>query len=151
MRKILLMIVMMFVSINCVFASDSLIIDVISVSNNSVTLKVKGDVASGDICYLYKSIDGVNYDNQIIVDCNKMYVDDNLELETAYYYKVRYGNSDKYSEPVSVILGKESEETLKLTRNVNELSFDGIGFAFGLCLAMMVLVFGMFLLKKKSI
>lgn len=151
MKKIILAFIMMLVGINVAFASNKINIDVISVSSDYVTLEVNVLNVNDDVCYLYRSLDGVNYENHILIDCNRMYVDKNLESGMTYYYKAKYGNNDDYSEVITVFLEDKNLNSLKLTRDINDLSLVSYGFVVVFGITMIVLLICLVLYKKKIV
>ena len=149
MKKIVLVIMMMFVSLDFVLAKENVRIDVLSVSTDTVTLEVKVSKNLDDVCYLYKSIDGVNFDDQIVIDCNTMYVDKNIEPGIKYYYKASYGNDIEYSEVIEVFVEKEEFKTISLKRDIKEISIGGKGFMISFGLSLLLLLSCLFLVKNK--
>lgn len=120
MKKIFLTILLFFIGMVGAYANDEVpLLQVVSVSDTSITLRVSSEmVDKNDICYIYKSLDGINYDNKIVVNCNQMYVDKNVESENSYYYKANVGSSDVYSEEVLVVT--ESLDGSKLENNIDK-------------------------------
>lgn len=149
MRKIIIFLLLMFIGVCYVNASsENINIDIISVSHQNVTLKVNA-LDNNSICYLYRSDDMINFDKQILVDCNKMYVDKGLDVDTTYYYKARAGSGDVFSEMVSVTIDNIEENTLELTRDISNFANVSIIFILGFVFFMLVLIVSMINFKKR--
>lgn len=152
MKKIIITILIMFVGINMICALEIVpTLEIVSIGDTSVTLRVSSDlIDKDDVCYIYRSLDGENYENHMIVDCNEMYVDENLDSETTYYYKASIGNNDVYSE-VSSVTTKVLDNSSLDNENVNKKSNFVMSFVVFVLIAVifMVLVMSMILFKKK--
>jgi len=152
MKKIILTILLMFVGIRGIYAMDVVpTIDVINIGDTHVTLRVSSDIVDkDDICYIYRSLDGETYENRMIVDCNQMYVDENLESEVMYYYKAGLGSGDVYSDVISVTTRALNDSMLD-SKNGNKEFNMVMSFVFFVLIVVifMVLVMSMILFKKK--
>lgn len=150
MKKIIILVLVMFLGIGFVNALEEISVNLISVSEDSATLKVMvNDSDKNDICYLYRALDNVNYENQMIVNCNMMYVDKSLEPGMTYYYRARYGNSDLYSEEIVVNTKDIKEDSLKISRDINEITRNGILFGCMFGIFMIISLVYMVSFKKK--
>ena len=115
MRKIILSCIMMFLFVGFVYADeDRPDLEFVNSNHNSVTLRVNAN--KDDVCYIYRSLNNVDYDDKIIVDCNKMYTDNNVVENSIYYYKASVNNSDLFSEIIMV----DTEQNIELDEYNNE-------------------------------
>lgn len=153
MKKIILTIFMLFIGSVGVIALENVpTLEILGYDDTSVTLKVITDSVDEDsICYVYRSVDGILYDNSIMIDCNKIYVDDELGSEKTYYYKASIGNNDNYSEVLSVTTEKidnnlkDVSETKKSNHVISFVMFMTLVVFF------IVLLVSMLFFKKKLI
>lgn len=152
MNKFILTIFVMFIGIMFVYAdSDVSLLEMISVTSNSVTLRVVTE-NKDDTCYLYRSNDNINYEKTMIIDCNKMYVDGELDSGVTYYYKARLETSDEYSEVLSITTTSSNNVDVgvkSLKRDIVTVTNAGMSFYVGIFAMMVMVVITMFVIKRK--
>ena len=151
MKKIFVFIISIILGVGFVYADEEVKLEVISVSTNSITLEVcVNNSNKEDVCYLYRSLDGISYEEQIIIDCNSMYVDKNLDSGVTYYYKARYSNIEKDSNIVKVDIEEKKDDTLKISRDVKTVFNNGIVYFSIFGGLMIITLIYMYLFKKKK-
>ena len=79
------------------------------------------------------------------------YVDEGLDTGITYYYKASVEALGRYSEILTITLKDGDEETLNLTRNVNEINNGAMGLGIGIVFIMCLLLISMFKFKKRLI
>ena len=104
MKRISLFILIMFIGVGFVNALENVPeLKVISNDDDSVVLRVNIDgVDKNEVCYIHRSLDNIVYNDKMMVDCNKMYTDNNIDKDMTYYYKASVGNDDVFSEVIMI-------------------------------------------------
>lgn len=150
MKKIGVIIFMLLIGTLNVYA-DGIKLDISRVTNNSVTLKVNsGKATLQEVCYVYRSLDNINFDKKIIVNCNQSYVDRELDSDMTYYYRATINGSDIYSDVVTVttdkdeVIGVDKERAYSTMKNGVKIGVFTFLFA-----SFLILVTSMVVLKKK--